>query len=195
MAQNLNYGTRVNGTLSTENQSDYDVIEKYCYGDDDANCTTDGGLYQWAEAMHFPSECNSQALADCFSSIGSPHQGICPSGWHIPSATDWTSLITDLGNDEATVASQMKLNNTPFSGWNASTYNDGNSSGFSVFPAGVRNAGGGFGVRGSVAHFWVAQVDVAIRSYNRYLNGSAKYLSQLSDLKIYGYSVRCVQNP
>ena len=48
MAENLNFGTRIDGSLD---QTDNDIIEKYCYGNDGANCTTYGGLYQWDEMM------------------------------------------------------------------------------------------------------------------------------------------------
>jgi len=48
MVANVNTGTRVNGSAEQNNNSQ---IEKYCYNDVEANCTTYGGLYQWAEAM------------------------------------------------------------------------------------------------------------------------------------------------
>jgi len=52
MAQNLNYGTMV---LGSKDQNDDSKVEKYCYKDQSSNCTTDGGLYQWAEASrHLP---------------------------------------------------------------------------------------------------------------------------------------------
>ena len=49
-AQNLNVGTRINGSLSQTNNG---TIEKYCYNDLEANCNTHGGLYQWDEAMQY----------------------------------------------------------------------------------------------------------------------------------------------
>jgi len=43
MAENLNVGTRIDGV---DEMADTGTIEKYCYDDDEANCTTDGGFYQ-----------------------------------------------------------------------------------------------------------------------------------------------------
>ena len=43
LKENLDVGTRINGSLQQTNNS---VIEKYCYNDDPNNCTTYGGLYR-----------------------------------------------------------------------------------------------------------------------------------------------------
>ncbi|MDP2990463.1 MAG: FISUMP domain-containing protein, partial [Kiritimatiellota bacterium] len=82
MTSNLNVGTKItsctNGYVgvcttggdTVKNQTNNSVTEKYCYGDNTANCTTYGGLYQWNEAMSYSAVEGSR--------------GICPSGWHIP---------------------------------------------------------------------------------------------------------------
>lgn len=43
LKENLDVGTRIDGDHNATNNS---VIEKYCYDNDTANCTTYGGLYQ-----------------------------------------------------------------------------------------------------------------------------------------------------
>lgn len=48
--ENLNIGNRVDGS---QNQTDNQVIEKYCYGDQESNCSIYGGLCQWNEAMQY----------------------------------------------------------------------------------------------------------------------------------------------
>lgn len=87
MKQNLNIGTRINsGTAQTNNAT----IEKYCYSNSGANCTTnhpnepDGGLYTWDEAMQYVTTEKAQ--------------GICPSGWHVPTDTEWYNLENFLKN-------------------------------------------------------------------------------------------------
>jgi uncharacterized protein (TIGR02145 family) len=185
MAENLNYGTRVNGTAPTANQSNNSVIEKYCYGDDVTKCTTHGGLYQWSEAMGFSSTCNS---TPCASSISTGnHQGICPTGWHIPKTAEWNALATDLGGSSI-AGDKMKTN----SGWSINTGT--NSSGFSGLPAGYRNNGGGFNDRGVYAFFWEASEDVASYALYRYLYGSYANLIAGSNLKASGFSVRCLRD-
>jgi uncharacterized protein (TIGR02145 family) len=71
LKENLDVGTQINGSLEQTNNS---LIEKYCYGDLAANCTTYGGLYQWNEAMQYVTTPGTQ--------------GICPIGWHLPTQTD-----------------------------------------------------------------------------------------------------------
>jgi uncharacterized protein (TIGR02145 family) len=195
MAENLNIGTRVDGTGPTADQSNNSVIEKYCYGDLDTNCTTDGGLYQWAEAMGFPSACNVMSLTDCGQTIVLlNHQGICPTGWRMPNATDWLTLTLALRRTASTVGATMKLKSTTFTSWDANTYNDGNSSGFSGLPAGRRYSNGGFGNHGINAGFWEAsEISASDAIYLSLYFDSAKHLANI-DYKTFGFSVRCLRD-
>ena len=75
LKENLDVGIMVNGT---QNQTDNDTIEKYCYNNSVSNCNTYGGLYQWDEIMQYDTTPGSQ--------------GICPDGWHIPTDNEWKIL-------------------------------------------------------------------------------------------------------
>jgi uncharacterized protein (TIGR02145 family) len=191
MAENLNVGTMVLGMASTADQSNNTVIEKYCYDDNAAACATDGGLYQWAEAMALPSTCNR---ASCTVQISSGHhQGICPSGWHIPKTAEWNLLATMLGGSSV-AGKTMKLNSAGNTDWNSSTYNDGNSSGFSALPVGGREYGGAFFDRGGSANFWEASENSAsVANYRNLYNGYADLFASNVD-KSFGLSVRCLRD-
>jgi len=78
--ENLNVGNMIAGTIE---QSNNGTIEKYCYGNILANCNSYGGLYQWPEAMKYQGTAGAQ--------------GICPTGWHLPTDMDYTVLTTFLG--------------------------------------------------------------------------------------------------
>ncbi len=81
--ENLNVGTRVNANTEQTNNSS---IEKYCYSDFDANCTTYGGLYQWGEAVQYQNGAtNTSSPSPAFTGN---LQGICPAGWHIPTQAE-----------------------------------------------------------------------------------------------------------
>ena len=80
MAQNLNVGSKINGS---DEQSNNGTIEKYCYNNDAANCAVYGGLYQWDELMNYLTSSNATP---------SGRQGICPDGWHIPSEAEWCQV-------------------------------------------------------------------------------------------------------
>jgi uncharacterized protein (TIGR02145 family) len=84
LKENLNIGTMINsGTAQTSNG----IIEKYCYQEDTANCTIYGGLYQWDEAMAYSTIEGSQ--------------GICPTGWHIPTDAEFTTLKNNVVSGDA----------------------------------------------------------------------------------------------
>ena len=75
MAENLQIGTRIDGS---EDQTNNASIEKYCYDNNDSNCDTYGGLYQWDEMMEYGATSGAQ--------------GICPTGWHVPADDEWCTL-------------------------------------------------------------------------------------------------------
>jgi uncharacterized protein (TIGR02145 family) len=50
MGENLNIGTCIDGSLE---QTDNQIIEKYCCGDEEGNCTIYSGLYQWDEMIQY----------------------------------------------------------------------------------------------------------------------------------------------
>ena len=83
MAENLNVGEMIEGTLNQSNES---KIEKYCYNNDTAICLTYGGLYQWAEMMGFNDSCNTKS---CGHLIQEKHRGICPDGWRLLTYDDF----------------------------------------------------------------------------------------------------------
>jgi len=99
MAANLNFGTQI---LSTSMQRDNCIVEKYCLNDNNANCLSSGGLYQWDEMMQFEPVESSQ--------------GLCPPAWHVPSEAEWNILFSRyISNGFA--GSPLKY--TGYSGFNA----------------------------------------------------------------------------
>jgi hypothetical protein len=82
--ENLNVGIMLpNVTTVPSNNS---IIEKWCYDDSSANCTTYGGLYTWAEANGLEPSCNSSSCV-----VPDENQGICPNGWHIPADDEYVN--------------------------------------------------------------------------------------------------------
>lgn len=98
MKKNLDVGTMIDGpsTQTTGKQTNNQIIEKYCYDNDTANCATYGGLYEWNEAMQYVT--------------ASGTKGICPDGWHIPTYTEFDILrsgnsansLKEIGTDGGT---------------------------------------------------------------------------------------------
>jgi uncharacterized protein (TIGR02145 family) len=132
MKQNMNLGSRI---ASTSNQANNAIIEKYCYNDSDAICVTDGGLYQWDEAMQY--------------STAQGAQGICLVGWHIPSDLEICTLEKFLDNT-------ITCSSEGFRGNAGAQLRIGGTSGFDALINGFyhTDAAGHFLDRGLYGYFW-----------------------------------------
>lgn len=106
-------------------------ITRYCYNNDNNNCTTFGGLYSWTTMMNGSGYSNSEP---------SGVQGICPDDWHIPSDAEWITLENYLSTD---VGGKMKTTGTLI--WSSPNTGATNSSDFSGLPGGRRlNSSGAY---------------------------------------------------
>ena len=187
MAQNLNYGTQINGMLATDNQSNDGVVEKFCYNDSALYCERYGGLYQWAEALALPSSCNTESCADQVDTVGF-HQGICPKGWHLPWREEWKDVHGIYS------AEHLKSIKYWYQGGGGS-----NSTGFTFLPAGYRRefeAGDGYNNLSEVGIMWY----VAINANNslgykvRMTASDDGVPTQSYSYKTLGASIRCIQD-
>ncbi|MBR2271585.1 MAG: fibrobacter succinogenes major paralogous domain-containing protein [Fibrobacter sp.] len=171
-----------------------------CYNSVDSNCTKYGRLYMWAAAVGKPeSECGY----DYTCSLPSGNiQGVCPSGWHLPSTTEWETLSNAVG-EQFTAGGVLKST----SGWMNSDwsisgdgtviYTSGNGTdafGFSALPAGYRNYLGEFSREGECAFFWnsteyaLGYADDMCLCYD-FDNARLSYVG-----KINMFSVRCLKD-
>jgi len=206
-------------------------IQKYCYlegtdGGDPANCNLYGALYEWAESVGLPYHCNYTTYncdgADCIASCdgsdcvvgdysdcnfpdptNTPRQGICPTGWHLPSTAEYNSLAQFANTDPGCDLESGPLCDTAGGKLKASVshnpvaWDGGDDYGFSALPAGSRDyySTGFFEVQGLFTSLWSASPQ------NPGLLGRRIVLSDGSDVvEIYdtnrsnGYSVRCLQD-
>jgi uncharacterized protein (TIGR02145 family) len=168
----------------TENLN-YQVDSSWCHGNNSANCDKYGRLYQWSAAMDISASYNSSL----WGGSDVKRQGVCPSGWHLPSSAEWTALVTAVGYPSGT-----KLKST--SGWNDYNGASGNGTdeyGFSALPGGTRYSGGGFFDVGLYGYWWTATEDSADFAYcrNMYYD-SGNVGCDIFNYKSYGRSVRCV---
>ena len=157
MAKNLNVGTMVtdfSGCVvytqhDTSCQVNDNLIEKFCDQDDASYCPIFGGLYEQAEALGLPHKCNdasytcdgttcSAADSSCNypDPASTPRQGICPTGWHVPSSSEFFTLFNYLAVDGQGGAGTSPSNKLRAFGdgshWNSPNTGATNSSGFNA---------------------------------------------------------------
>jgi uncharacterized protein (TIGR02145 family) len=186
MQQNLNVGSRI---ASSTDQSNNSSIEKYCYNNEDAKCNTYGGLYQWAEAVQY---LNGATNVTSWSPVPSGNvQGICPTGWHIPSNADWTKLSDALGGVSG-AGGKMKEMGT--ANWTTPNAGASNSSGFTALPAGNCMAGGGFDNLGTIAYYWSSSSHAANLASDMAIANTYGDLTFSGNYKNLGFSVRCLKD-
>ncbi len=170
MAENLNIGTRINGS---SDQTDNSIIEKYCYDDSEANCDVYGGLYQWDEMMEYETTEGAK--------------GICMEGWHVPTDAEWCIL-------EQEVDPTINCSSTGFRGVDGGTkLKQGGSSGFEALLAGTRDIGWDFLGIGSFTSFWSAS-ESGTSAWRRHLDLSKATVYRGYSSKAYGISVRCLKD-
>jgi uncharacterized protein (TIGR02145 family) len=161
----------------------YDASGSECYKYLDSNCETYGKLYDWSTAMDLPPSCNPNP---CPSQIQSPHRGICPSGWHIPSQAEWNVITSG-----TTGGQRLKAT----SGWDNHYLKSNDSYGFSALPGGYGLSSGSFNGVGSNGYWWSASE--ASGGYNGYYLNMLYSEDQVigsTNIKQFQYSVRCVQD-
>jgi|GEM_PF-5226856 uncharacterized protein (TIGR02145 family) len=180
MQENLNVGTMIVGSADT---SDDGSFEKYCYADSEVNCTASGALYGWNEAMGYS---DTEGM-----------QGICPSGWHLPTDDEWKILENELGMTPAAQSS---------TGWRGTDQGDRlkivgacadgencNESEFTAFIDGYRNRNGAFNGTGTDTYFWSSSEATATTTWSRYLSSGYATVYRFNDNKDAGFAIRCIK--
>ncbi len=189
MQQNLNIGTMVISTNTGSDHSDCSnnsIIEKYCYNNDPANCAVYGGLYDWNEMMGYTTTGGVQ--------------GICPSGWHIPTDAEWCALSTFLDHNadcnvwgwESHIAGG-KLKEAGLTHWYSPT-GATNESGFTALPGGNRYDYGNFHNIGYYGYWWSSSEYSTSSAVYRILNYGDAHVNRVSNSKTHGFSVRCLRD-
>jgi len=132
------------------------------------NYATYGVLYNWPAVMT---------------------EGICPSGWHVPSDGEFTELTDYLGG-EGIAGGKMK--EAGYDHWNTPNTGATNSSGWTGLPGGYRYSGG-FSGYGNYGSWWSASESGSL-SWERELSYSGGSVYRYDYGRHYGFSARCVRD-
>ncbi len=160
-----------------------ETSEAYCWlGDDIRNKDIYGALYTWAAAMKgaASSEANPSGV-----------QGVCPTGWHLPSDAEWTELELYLGGNSI-AGGKMKEIGTAH--WAEPNTGATNKSGFTGLPGGFRSSNGVFGRFPEYGNWWSSTEISPTSAYYRLLNFGNASSYKFSYNKEIGFSVRCIRN-
>ncbi|MCB0824246.1 MAG: hypothetical protein KDC09_16230 [Bacteroidales bacterium] len=185
MAQSLNVGVQVTpGTGQTDN----DIIEKFCYDDNAANCDTYGGLYQWDEIMEYTTTEGTQ--------------GICPVGWHIPTDNEFCTLenYVDAGTLNCTritwegIDAGDHMREAGTNHWLAPNTGADNSTGFRARGAGEYGSSGGYVNLLELVRFQSSTENGSAYRWTRGFSDSESRVLRSAPVKALALSVRCIKD-
>ncbi|MCX6239248.1 MAG: fibrobacter succinogenes major paralogous domain-containing protein [Bacteroidia bacterium] len=156
-------------TWMAENLNYRTSIYGFCYNNDSSNCAIYGRLYTYYAALK-----------------------VCPSGWHLPTDSEWTTLTDYLGGIDI-AGGKLKSKKS----WNSPNTKATNKSGFSGLPGGY----GRFGTFDKIENDgnWWSSTEYS----SSYIYPSAYYRNLLYNAaSIYrgtitennNYSVRCLMD-
>jgi uncharacterized protein (TIGR02145 family) len=154
----------------------------YCdYSNTLANSTTYGRLYNWYVV-------DNNAATKLASNGG---KNVCPTGWHVPSDAEWTTLGFFLGGNKG-----GKLKETGTTHWITPNTGATNETGFTALPGGTRDENDAFSYIGEYGYWW-STTEVSTfpaGGVGRDLSHSHDMLGIISIYKRLGFSVRCIKD-
>jgi uncharacterized protein (TIGR02145 family) len=160
-------GTTTPATLDISGESTPEY--QWAYNGDESNVPTYGRLYTW------------YALTDS--------RNLCPTGWHVPTDAEWTTLTTFLGG-ESVAGGKLKETGTTHWYWAEGVTNE---SGFTALPGGFRHFSDGFKDFYNWGYWWSSTEFDLSNVYLRMIGtGNNVYKGYI--IKNVGYSVRCLKN-
>ncbi len=142
-----------------------------------ANVPTYGRLYDWNTAMN--------------GATTEGAQGICPTGWHIPTSAEWTTLSNYLGGDAVAVGKMKEVGTIH---WLTPNTGATNESGFTALPSGHRDKNALFYELGLSFHFWSSSQNTSSDAWYRSLYINSNSIVRYYYDKTGGFSVRCIKN-
>jgi uncharacterized protein (TIGR02145 family) len=177
MAENLRATKYRNGddiALSTRDLKDISKEDapkyQWSYDGDDKNIESYGRLYTWF--------------------IVDDSRGICPTGWHLPTDSEWSDLINVVDGDSKAA---IKLRESGSQHWMKSKVETTNESGFTALPGGFRDAKGTFFVNGFNGYWWSTKGYVKME-FNKTTFSLSALVGTQEKIKKNGLSVRCLKD-
>ena len=170
---------------------------KYANGDP---VTSSGATTSWTNmtgqetAAFYNVTATSEKLYNFFAVVDP--RNLCPTGWHVPSDTEWT-LLTDYLGGENTAGGKMKVTGIgAYPGWSPPNQDATNEIGFSALPAGFIASNGNGNYDAFEGHWWSSTelVGGAGDSWKRKLVYTDGIALRVFDSQGSGYSVRCVKD-
>ena len=180
MAENLKVSIYSDGTTipnitdNTQWQNNTTGAWAY-YNNDAANNAKYGKLFNWYAV----------------SKTTNGNKNVCPTGWHVPTDSEWTVLTDYLGGN---IVAGGKLKEVGTTNWNSPNTYVTNILLFTGLPGGARYGGGDYGDVGDYGYWWSSTEYDTDDAWNRDLYYDSGPALSYDDDKKAGFSVRCLRD-
>ncbi|MEI6820595.1 MAG: FISUMP domain-containing protein [Bacteroidota bacterium] len=177
MKQNLNVTHYRNGDAILTNITDNGAWSNlttgaYCnYNNDANNAITYGRLYNWYTVVD--------------------SRNLCPTGWHVPSDAEWTTLTDYLGGESIAGG---KLKEAGLAHWQSPNSEATNETGFTALPSGFRFVDGSYNDINHDGFWWSSTEYNTGEVWARYMHYGYGSTGSYWVGKLTGFSVRCLKD-
>jgi uncharacterized protein (TIGR02145 family) len=170
------------------------------YNNDSANGAIYGKIYNWYAVAGIHDEA---ALTNL-----SLRKQLAPEGWHIPTDTEWTTLVqyldpsasgTSIGSQSFIAGGKLKETGTVH--WTNPNTGSTNETGFTALPGGVRSYSGSpgnytsnFNLLNEHGEWWSITENTTATAWTRAMVYNSPVIQRWSTNKKLGFSVRCIKN-
>ncbi|MFY0690209.1 MAG: cadherin domain-containing protein [Cyclobacteriaceae bacterium] len=190
--------------MATTKYNDGTTIPKVTDNTAWSNLTTPG--YAWYDN---DSATNAPTYGTLYNWYAVETGELCPTGWHVPSDTEWTTLEDYLiangyNYDGTTSGNKLAKSISTSAGWSASGVEGtiGNSdfpakqnaSSFGAVPGGFRWGDGTFTGLGSNTLWSTSTESSSSNNWGRYMQNNQTYVDRSSNDKNIGMSIRCIRD-
>jgi uncharacterized protein (TIGR02145 family) len=122
-------------------------------------------------------------------------RGLCPTGWHVPTDGEWTTLENHLGGSSVAGGALKSTVTLPTpGGWNPPNTGATNSSGFTALPGGFRNNLGELHSMSYYGHWWSSSTPFGPGAWYCSLFYDNSLINRSLILRAFGSSVRCLKD-
>jgi uncharacterized protein (TIGR02145 family) len=149
------------------------------------------GAYCWYNNDSATYSSTYGALYNKFAVLDS--RNLCPSGWHVPTDEEWTTLTTYLGG-ESVAGGKLKEKGTTH--WNSPNTGANNITGFTALPGSIRIFDGTYDIIG-YGGLWCSSSEYdggVYEMWGRYIYSWSNMVERSDYGGRNGASVRCIKD-
>ncbi|MEI6049506.1 MAG: fibrobacter succinogenes major paralogous domain-containing protein [Bacteroidota bacterium] len=159
--------------------------------------------YQWANDGNETNVATYGRLYTYYAVVDS--RSVCPTGWHVPTDAEWTTLTEYLTNNSygyegsgddiaKSVAATSGWTTDPTAGTVGNDQTRNNSCGFTALPGGARSNDGTYQSVGDIGFWWSSTQYETPAAYYWQIYYNFYYVLRNHISKLYGFSVRCLRD-